>query len=388
MAMKNIIQKRFSLLSYFKRLIHSKSIMQKQSLLNTGLVHDVLRFDFSTKTSKQRSESSILKDVSALMIKRLPKKKTPRFSEDGKRVEMNSVVAYAVAEELSLTKLSRHLQDHHTYTEALLPNDVGDAIHVQATDFDQGKKDIFIFEDGSVVFWCVPELERKSFMRILRKFAEGPFKKDLYYDKEEMDVEFTTQNSRVSGDVIHLQTTPTTPTTPDDPRGQQHLHLYSFSNALAQSVKLGMWETSLGLFVESIEGVTEDLKHGRKIKMSRREVLMKTGELFSLRHLINLSSDLLDTPDFYWDRSDLEPLYTALCVHLNIRRRTRVINEKLTHCVELTELLTSQLNDAHHIRLEWMIIVLIMVEVIFEFVHYIESFLDRRQQVEEVTTNS
>jgi len=40
-------------------------------------------------------------------------------------------------------------------------------------------------------------------------------------------------------------------------------------------------------------------------------------------HLINLSSDLLDTPDFYWDREELEILYSKTCNYLNIARRTK-----------------------------------------------------------------
>ncbi|GFR73757.1 required for meiotic nuclear division protein 1-like protein [Elysia marginata] len=51
------------------------------------------------------------------------------------------------------------------------------------------------------------------------------------------------------------------------------------------------------------------------------------------------------------------------------------MNEKLSHCCELTELLSSQLSDAHHTRLEVMIIVLIMVEVVFECIHYAERYL-------------
>ena len=39
------------------------------------------------------------------------------------------------------------------------------------------------------------------------------------------------------------------------------------------------------------------------------------------------------------------------------------MNKKINYCAELTELLTDHLNDKHHTRLEWMIIVLIMVEV-------------------------
>lgn len=49
---------------------------------------------------------------------------------------------------------------------------------------------------------------------------------------------------------------------------------------------------------------------------------------------------------------------------------SQVINEKLNHCLEITELISSHLNDKHHIRLEWLIIILITVEVCFEFYHY------------------
>lgn len=93
---------------------------------------------------------------------------------------------------------------------------------------------------------------------------------------------------------------------------------------MALSVKLGIWEASLEKYIDSIEFVTEDLKQGNKIKMSREDVLRKHGELFALRHVINLSSDLLDVPDFYWDREDLERLYLQTCAYFSISKRTKV----------------------------------------------------------------
>lgn len=51
------------------------------------------------------------------------------------------------------------------------------------------------------------------------------------------------------------------------------------------------------------------------------------------------------------------------------------MNEKLNHCVELADLVASNLNDIHHVRLEWMIIILIMVEVAFECIHLADKFL-------------
>lgn len=117
------------------------------------------------------------------------------------------------------------------------------------------------------------------------------------------------------------------------------------------------------------------MKEGRKIKLTREQVFQKTGQLFGLRHRLNLSSDLLDTPDFYWDREELERLFAATHAHLNINKRTRVMNEKLNSCIELMELLAGHLNDIHHVRLEWMIIVLIMIEVFFEIMHYVERLV-------------
>lgn len=149
---------------------------------------------------------------------------------------------------------------------------------------------------------------------------------------------------------------------------------YTFSNAMSLSVKLGIWEASLDKYIDSMAYITEDLKQGNKIRVTRAEMLRKTGELFALRHLINLSSDLLDTPDFYWDREHLEVLYGHTCTYFSINKRTKVMNDKLNHCVELADLITSNLNDIHHVRLEKIIIYLIMIEVMFEIIHYAERY--------------
>jgi len=50
------------------------------------------------------------------------------------------------------------------------------------------------------------------------------------------------------------------------------------------------------------------------------------------------------------------------------------MNEKLEHCSELMALISTHLNDEHHVRLEWFIIILIMVEVIFEILHFVDRF--------------
>ncbi|KAL8575870.1 hypothetical protein ACOMHN_014875 [Nucella lapillus] len=323
---------------------------------------------YSTGAHKSLSQS-------ALTVKRPLRKKLPRVPQE--EVEHGDlVVAYAVAEELNLAQLKEALIVQGLYSISPLPIDAQDALHVQAKyTVDEKKREIFFFRDGSAVFWSMPDVERKEALKFIRKHDIGRYASNLILrEKEEMDLKCIKGQTGVNGDTLQLSE--------NEDEGQRTLEKYAFSNALAQSVKLAIWETSLEGFIDSIEPVTEDLRDGQKISMSRREVLRKTGELFALRHLINLSSDLLDTPDFYWDRAVLEPLYMAVYNHLDIARRTKVMNEKLSHCCELTELLSSHLNDAHHTRLEVMIIVLILVEVVFEIVHYIERYVSDRQHVE------
>ena len=50
---------------------------------------------------------------------------------------------------------------------------------------------------------------------------------------------------------------------------------------------------SLDKLIDSIEFLSDDLKAGRDVKMSQSEVLKKSGEIFALRHVVNLSSDLV-----------------------------------------------------------------------------------------------
>lgn len=171
-----------------------------------------------------------------------------------------------------------------------------------------------------------------------------------------------------------------------NPQAASVLEQYTFSNALSLSVKLATWEAALEKYIESISVVTDGIKDGQGVKLSRKEVFQKTGQLFRIRHEINLNSDLLDTPDFYWEREKLEQLFRLTCSAFNIQRRTRVMNEKLNNCVDLMELVGHHLDDGHHTRLEKIIIYLIMVEVVFEIIHFIERYVDHSSL--EIVTNA
>ncbi len=92
------------------------------------------------------------------------------------------------------------------------------------------------------------------------------------------------------------------------------------------------------------------------------------GELFIERNFITLHSEILDTPEFFWDYPELEPFYRKTAHYLDVGKRVEVLNKKLTVIHELFEILSDELNHQHSARLEWTIIILIVIEVILAFV--------------------
>ncbi|KAJ4921309.1 hypothetical protein JOQ06_000789 [Pogonophryne albipinna] len=278
---------------------------------------------------------SILKSPAAVPGKRAPKgprtKQPSRTNQPSSSVDEDTMrcIAFATADQYHLPTLCHDLISHG-FTEINLPRD-DNAL-------------MFLFREGSVVFWNVEDKTMKRVLRILERHEIQPYEVALVGNTKLERGDF------MLSDMID--------------QSEAVLEKFAFSNALCLSVKLAIWEDSLDNFVESIQSIPETLKSGRRVKLSSAEVMKKIGELFTLRHCINLRSDLLLTPDFYWDRENLEKLYDKTCQFLNINRRVNVVNQKLEHCSQLTDLMRSHLSEKHSLRLEWMIIILITIEAI------------------------
>ncbi|XP_043497648.1 required for meiotic nuclear division protein 1 homolog [Polistes fuscatus] len=318
------------------------------------------------------NKTGIQENISTLQLKKRSTRKNKQVV--GEEASLTPGVwilkALATAEEYNLENLEAGLLSQQLYIPqkiCISTNPLPDVIHAIAKyEVGHEPRELYFFREGTVVMWNIPDLECGNILKFLKHFEENSYTSELIHAESEIMTYTYTESGKKchikDGNIILTKDT-------------TNLEKFTFSNAMAQSVKLGIWEASLCNYINTVEFVTEDLRSGQKLRMSQREVLRKQGELFALRHLINLSSDLLDTPDFYWERDDLENLYQQIYAYFNIAKRTRVMNEKLNHCVELVAILSSHLSDRHHIRLEWMIIILIMVEVAFETLHYIDRFL-------------
>ncbi|XP_034419300.1 required for meiotic nuclear division protein 1 homolog isoform X1 [Cyclopterus lumpus] len=314
----------------------------------------------------------------AVSVKRVPKgprtKQPSRANQPSLNVDqdMMQCIAFATADQYHLPTLC-HALIGHGFQEIDLPRDASNVLLI-STDMAAKPDDdavMFFFREGSVVFWNVEEKMMKKVLRILEQHEIQPYEVALvHWENEEINYtvgEYADTHTLITNTMGNTKLERGNFILSDkmDPH-EAALEKFAFSNALCLSVKLAIWEVFLDSFVESIQSIPETLKSGKRVKLSSAEVMKKIGELFSLRHCINLRSDLLITPDFYWDREHLEKLYDKTCQFLSINRRVNVVNEKLEHCSQLTDLMRSHLSEKHSLRLEWMIIILIAIEVMFE----------------------
>ncbi|XP_051503266.1 required for meiotic nuclear division protein 1 homolog isoform X2 [Myxocyprinus asiaticus] len=348
--------------------------LQRLVMLNSKM-QIPLHTKFKTWSIQMRLQSTTIATKSVLKQGGMPGKRTlkgprtkqpSRTNQPSQEEDMMQCIAYATADQYHLPTLCYDLIAHGFVEIKELPRDASNVL-VMGTENAAKPNDsgtIFFFREGSVVFWNVEEKTVKTVMRILEQHEIQPYEVALvHWENEEINYSVGEGNSKLhrgnfvfNGELDYEQVV---------------LEKFAFSNALSLSVKLAIWEVSLDNFVESIQSIPEMLKSGQRVKLSRAEVMQKIGELFALRHCINLSSDLLITPDFYWDREDLEQLYDKTCQFLNINRRVKVVNEKLQHCTELTDLMRNHLSEKHSLRLEWMIVILITIEVMFELARVI-----------------
>lgn len=247
--------------------------------------------------------------------------------------------AYCFASSYNIKALLHSLKEQY---QASLFRDV---VHL-AISPQGGSGDVFYFPYGVCVIWGLSHADCQFYIDLVKEFEDRRVE-DVASD------EFTYvygKVAKIADDEVVLP-------------NHDILTRLAFSHGMAQSVKLDTFEAAIQRTFNNTKHLPEDLaKHGR-IQLSRNEIRRKMGALFIERSAINLRVDILDTPEFFWEYTDLEPYYKLTANYLDIKTRVEVLNQRLDVLHELFEVLANELNHQHASLLEWAIIVLIVMEV-------------------------
>lgn len=90
--------------------------------------------------------------------------------------------------------------------------------------------------------------------------------------------------------------------------------------------------------------------------------VMETG-LHDLRYELNSEAGLVDAPDLLWEHALAERLYDQVVAHHDTRRRTALLNERLSFSLDYLHTLSEHVRHQSSVRLERIIVLLIFLEL-------------------------
>ncbi|KAJ5287952.1 hypothetical protein N7478_003638 [Penicillium angulare] len=303
--------------------------------------------------------------------------------------QTKTITAYAVAETFDIRKVRDILQEKGYEPDPLNTGLFPQVVHVQipidsirrvsnpsTTDLSSSEVgDIFVFPSGTVVAWALPD-GFTSFLatRSLLPAAQGAHVDELETEDLEFVEDPMRENSSIKGDTIILGTKSGNEGAEVTMAQQQSIDTVltkvAFSSGLARSTKLAVLESLLSNYFESTRTIPTLLSKGSRLPYTRDFMLRKTGQLLSVRAQLNLYSELTDSlPDIFWDSRHelgLEGYYEQVGRALDVGIRIKLLNEKMDYAQEIASVLRERLSETHGLRLEWIIILLIAVEVGFE----------------------
>ncbi len=259
-------------------------------------------------------------------------------------------LSYCISNKIDLARLDGRYKSEFPRYLSVRSRDV-----LKLSSVEPNKFLIFIFKNGSVVFWGVKRHQVNQYLETIKLYADKPVNflvRDefsfSYGDKvtieshDYFEVDCLTINTNLDSDELRL----------------------SLSYGFSQSVKLQYFETIIENLIDKYTPIIHNLSNKGEISVSRNEIRKIVGEILGAKSEMNLISNFLYHPKYFWQHPTLEEYYIMLERYLHIQRRVNAFNHRLDTLNEIFDMLNRYLENRHSHSLEIIIIALITIEII------------------------
>ncbi|AFL69087.1 RMD1 family protein [Sulfurospirillum barnesii] len=146
------------------------------------------------------------------------------------------------------------------------------------------------------------------------------------------------------------------------------LYLIIIALVISQSVGLEKYEQDLEVHFGKSQALLDLTKSYTFFKRSK--LVEFTRNLISIQHGMVSELFLLDKPNILWDNEEAEKIYNTLSSTLELKDRFEIIEHKLNHLKENIAMALDLFNHKHSEVLEWIIIILIGVEIVMGLIEF------------------
>ena len=260
--------------------------------------------------------------------------------------------AYCVGNSLNINRVSQYYRAVKKQDCSLM----GDVLHIPGYD-DQV---ILFFDNGTIVTWGYRPEKTRALAEWAQRYAEDINQSMLedHYLCYSADQTHIKHHAYFNVEIITL--------------ADYTLELIlAISYALAQSIKLSLYQNLLSDMTEQYGVLIEQLAQTGGIYLKRRAITKIIGRIFWVKSLVNLRGEFLHLPNYIWQHVNVESVYTMIERYMDMPKRIEMLNQKLDVLNEVFHILSDHLQHQQSVKLEWIIIILLVIEVIFNLITFI-----------------
>jgi uncharacterized Rmd1/YagE family protein len=226
-----------------------------------------------------------------------------------------------------------------------------DVISTAPLAFRVGNGYAVLFRYGVAVLIGLSHIEEDETIRGLRPRIVGAFEQ-IEDEAATIEIAPGQDDQIVPGGAIMIKDT-------SPPR------LVVVADVLAKNVALAHDEREVSRVFEIVEPLAAELARSGRTPFNRSKMLQLIGQALLVRHRMSGRVAVEEKPDVLWDRWDLERLYARLDDEYELKERADVLTRKLEVVGETAQALTDLIDASRSVRLEVMIVLLIVIEVLF-----------------------
>lgn len=262
-------------------------------------------------------------------------------------------LSYCFANSVDLSRLDNHYKTSLPEYQSSRSRDILKLKHKSANHT------VFVFKNGTLVAWSIKRHQIKAYLSTIMLFANKP---SLFPVHDEFTYRPGDKTSIEPHDYFDVDCL----IIEED---SDELKL-SLSYGFSQSVKLQYFETILEALIEKYTPLIHSLSTRGEMDISRKQIRQVIGEILGAKSEMNLISNFLYHPKFFWQHPTLEEHYIMLERYLHMQRRVSAINQRLDTLNEIFDMFNGYLENRHAHSLEMIIIILIAIEIIFGVLNF------------------
>ncbi|MDV3349730.1 RMD1 family protein [Leptothoe sp. LEGE 181152] len=202
---------------------------------------------------------------------------------------------------------------------------------------------------GVVVVFNLNAIEEAAYLESLKPLIKEPSSEDVF---EDLLLAFhPTAKERLEQDTLWL-------------RDSSAERLQIVAEALAKSVVLDYYEQRVFDLFNQIKPFTTAIQNPKERAPKEKELLCYIGGTLLIQQKMLGIVEVGDKPDPIWDFPDLNRLYLRLEDEYELRERLLILEQKLALISRSVETALSILQQGSSHRVEWYIVILILVEIL------------------------